>query len=387
MISEPTNDLMPELRFVIACLTVDPDKRLERMEEFRACSLDFHLVYQLSIHHRVYPLVYRALKELTPDWIPESLLKDLSSDYKWNTIHMVFQENELEKIHRLFDQANIRLLSLKGPFLAECIYGEISLRTCKDMDVMISLVDFDEANRILVELGYKPDIKKKILNSWKWNDHHLSYIHPGKGLEVELHWRLNPEIGFEPSFDELWSRRRVLAQRGVPYMGSEDLFMFLATHGARHAWFRLRWLMDIVMLLRSEINWDLTLALWKKYHALIPGGQTLLLANRLFGSPIPEVVRELAHSSKSEEMADKAMVFITEMTDFTVLRERAVFFRKYLYGLRTGTQRFSYILSQLYPNWRDAETLPLPKSLHILYFPLRPFLFLYRRLKFGTMED
>ena len=31
-------------------------------------------------------------------------------------------------------------------------------------------------------------------------------------------------------------------------------------------------------------------------------------------------------------------------------------------------------MSFLYPYPEDAETLPLPKYLHFLYFPLRPFL-------------
>ena len=35
-------------------------------------------------------------------------------------------------------------------------------------------------------------------------------------------------------------------------------FYFLITHGARHGWSRLRWLMDIDKMLNGKLDWDKT---------------------------------------------------------------------------------------------------------------------------------
>ena len=86
-----------------------------------------------------------------------------------------------------------------------------------------------------------------MLNDWKWREHHLSYFHPEKGIQLEIHWRLHPPPSKEPSFEELWKRKRKseLTTYPVYFLGQEDLFLYLITHGARHGWFRLRWLIDI----------------------------------------------------------------------------------------------------------------------------------------------
>ena len=37
----------------------------------------------------------------------------------------------------------------------------------------------------------------------------------------------------------------MLSHQIYHYLGNEDLLSYLADHGARHGWFRPRWLMDI----------------------------------------------------------------------------------------------------------------------------------------------
>ena len=72
-------------------------------------------------------------------------------------------------------------------------------------------------------------------------------FHPTKQIKLEIHWRLNPGPGKEPGFEELWKRKRksTLTSNSVYMLGEEDLFLFLVSHGARHGWSRLRWLVDI----------------------------------------------------------------------------------------------------------------------------------------------
>ena len=51
-----------------------------------------------------------------------------------------------------------------------------------------------------------------------------------------------------------------------------------------------------------------------------------------------------------------------------------MYHKRHLFSLMSIRQKFIYFLSFLYPYPTDVEVLPLPKYLHFLYFPLRPFL-------------
>ena len=51
-------------------------------------------------------------------------------------------------------------------------------------------------------------------------------------------------------------------------LGKEDLFLFLVSHGARHGWSRLRWLVDIKKIVKQELNWNEIHKLMRKYQML-----------------------------------------------------------------------------------------------------------------------
>ena len=57
----------------------------------------------------------------------------------------------------------------------------------------------------------------------------------------------------------------------------------------------------------------------------------------------------------------------------------AMYHKRHLFSLMSKRQRFIFIMSFLYPYPEDAEVLPLPKNLQFLYFPLRPFLWAWRK--------
>ena len=171
---------------------------------------------------------------------------------------MLHLTGEMEIICKLFNENQIKSIVLKGPVLAADLYGDLSLRTSSDLDILIPITELDKAEQLLIELGFEKDGEiQPVFNDWKWRSNHFTYFHPQKGVKCEIHWRLYPLPGKEPSFDELWERRRVSSLTNYPihYLGREDLFLYLASHGARHGWSRLRWLVDIDKLLKQEINW------------------------------------------------------------------------------------------------------------------------------------
>ncbi|MBW7459207.1 nucleotidyltransferase family protein, partial [Paenibacillus sepulcri] len=199
--------------------------------------MDWEAFIKLARHHRVYPYLYTRLKDIGHDLVPLPVLRGFYQEYCNNTFIMLGLCGEMERICKHFDEAHIRPLLLKGPVLAADLYGDISQRTSCDLDILIPIRDLLHAEAGLLELGYiKDDYIDTVLNDWKWRHHHTTFKHPRTGIKVELHWRLNPAPSKEPAFEELWSRRRRSPLSSYPlfYLGREDLFLFLVTHGARH---------------------------------------------------------------------------------------------------------------------------------------------------------
>jgi len=71
------------------------------------------------------------------------------------------------------------------------------MRTSKDLDILIPLENVAAAEEVLETLGYVTKEGRRItaVQSWKWREHHVCYMHPVKRTQVEVHWRLNPDSG------------------------------------------------------------------------------------------------------------------------------------------------------------------------------------------------
>jgi len=253
--------------------------------------------------------------------------------------------------------------------------------------MMVPLADVDQVDQLLTGLGYKKDdYIESILGDWKWRHHHVTYFHSEKPIKVEIHWRLNPGPGYEPSFDELWERKRVskLTNSPVYYLEREDLFFFLVTHGARHGWSRLRWLTDIDQILKQDINWNKLKNRMDRYHSLHIGGQALILTSQLLNSPLIEESNRFIRGTRSIQLAQDAIFYFERMINlhsYPVSDDVSTYHKEHLYSLMSTQQKLLFILSFMYPYPEDAETLPLPTKLHFLYFPLRPLLWGWRKWK------
>ncbi|MBT2686223.1 nucleotidyltransferase family protein [Bacillus sp. ISL-37] len=348
--------------------------------------LNWDLFIDLAMHHRTFPVLYPKLKQLQKEKIPEFVMKTLEMQYKQNTFRMLQLCAEMEQVSALFSMNDIKLLVLKGPVLASDLYGDLSRRTCGDLDVLIPINDLQKVEDLLLQEGYrKDDYIHTVLGDWKWRHHHVTYFHETKPIKLEIHWRLNPGPGVEPAFEELWARKRVssLTKTPVYYLGKEDLFTFLVSHGARHGWSRLRWLMDISQMAEQEMDWQQILSMFGKYSSRDVAGQALILAAELLGSRQPEGTEQV-FTSKAKTLAQEAIFYFEKMVNLhndPVPDEVASFHKEHLFSLMSKKQKALFILSFLYPYPEDAETLPLPKPLHFLYFPLRPCLVVWRRTR------
>ncbi|MFK4437019.1 hypothetical protein ABIA61_002365 [Paenibacillus sp. RC21] len=378
-----------ELTLLLFLLRKDATSRLDAVHAAYLYGFDWTRLLRLAEHHRVVPAVYLQLKRINHPAIPAELLRNLQAQYHRNTLRMLHLQAEAGRVTRLLMNHGIRVLMLKGPALAQQLYGDVSLRTSKDVDLLIAPDDMDQAEHWMREAGYvSKSGEARVLGSWKWKDHHASFLHPHKRVEIELHWRLQPDAGGEPSFDELWDHRQMseATATGAPCMytlGSEHQFLYLSAHGARHGWFRLRWLVDIDRLAVRAVDWEALLPMLRRYGGVPVGGQAWALAAALLGTSVPEPLRQVAATRQAHRLALSALDFIQASVPAEYpVAEPATHqptSRSYLLSLKGPSHRLMYLISRLLPSTGDPAVLPLPRQLHFLYIPLRPFLWLKRR--------
>jgi len=380
-------DLSNELKLLLAMLEDNSADALAMECNEWLEVVNWNHVIELARHHRVFPYINKEIQKIKKDSIPPFVLQMFQRDYCRNTLLMLSLSGEMEQIAKLFSERAIRALFLKGPIIAADLYGDVSLRTSSDLDLLVPFNDLAKAEQLLEDLGYiKDDYIDTILNDWKWRHHHVTFVHPIKKTKVEIHWRLNPFPSKEPHFDQLWERKRKssLISRPIYYLGREDLFLFLVTHGARHGWSRLRWILDIKKLINQPIDWVKLTALLKKYKYLHLGSLAVLLSARLFSIPFQEGMKPLLHSRKGGWLVEDTMFYIQRMINLhsePLTEEISSYHKKYLFSLLTIKQKGLFIASFLYPYPEDAQTLRLPKSMHFLYFLLRPALWAVRKHK------
>ncbi|MEH7545753.1 nucleotidyltransferase family protein [Neobacillus vireti] len=387
--NEKIKQFPKELNLLLSMLKKEDNVIVFKKEHFENIKWDIFI--QLSKHHRVFPIIYKRIRELEGNYIPPAVLQALSQIYQRNIFRMLHLSGETEKISKLFSNNKIRTLFLKGPVLAADLYGDISLRTSADLDVLIPIEKLNQAEELLLNEGYiKDDYILTVLNDWKWRHHHITFFHPQKDIKVEIHWRLNPGPAKEPKFDDLWKRKResTLASQPLYTLGLEDLFLFLVSHGSRHGWSRLRWLDDIKQMVESEINWKKTFNILKRFHYYDVGGQALYLAINLLDAKVPTEMNKIINRKRTKQLALDALFYIRQMINLhtdPVPKEIAEYHKRHLFSLMSNTQKFFFILSFLYPYPEDADYLPLPRVFHFLYFPLRPVIFLLRKTKMRSV--
>jgi len=144
---------------------------------------------------------------------------------------------ELAGLLRRFAERNIDVLPLKGPALAEVLYGDAALRSCDDLDLLVRHEDFSKAEKLLFDAGFsarpEPD------------DYHRKFVRDE--VMVELHFRIASPRSFPFDLAGAWSRARRRKFRYAPMLAfsDEDLVLFLCLHGLKHGFSRLIWIMDV----------------------------------------------------------------------------------------------------------------------------------------------
>ncbi|MEL7657439.1 MAG: nucleotidyltransferase family protein, partial [Bacillota bacterium] len=305
----PSRKIPSELCLMLACTCCDTTKT----EKLLMQPINWNLLIQLAVYHRVHPMVYKTLNQLSNPTAPEHVLDFLRQKYQENALNALSMTGETVNLVKCLEKHGVCAVVLKGMPLAWYLYGDIAIRPSRDIDILVTPDKIKTVQDILKSEGYRTILPEHNLTARQLqillkSDHgrHFGYRHSKKNIFVELHWKL----GHALSMPVERNIKKIEVPGGLlPVLADEEWLLYLILHGADHAWFRLRWLVDIVKFIqRGDTDWKKVeiMAEYAGMQSFLHQG--LLLANRLLAVPLPPYFQSiLPHDRTAWKLACMAM--------------------------------------------------------------------------------
>ncbi len=247
--------------------------------------LNWGQVFKLARFHRVQGLLWNAVAP-NASAIPPGIRDALSSDARKIAADSLRVAAESLELRDDFAAAAMPLVFLKGSALGSLAYKEPALKTAIDIDLLIDPADIEHASRILRGRGYRSIMPadENALRRWHRRSKESVWSREQPPFQIDLHTRaadnprLIPDISVHSPVQ--------LTDIGLRTFAPDEMFSYLAVHGASSTWFRLKWISDFAAFLHPKESAEIR-RLYDRSQEIGAGraaGQALLLADRLFAT-------------------------------------------------------------------------------------------------------
>jgi hypothetical protein len=141
-----------------------------------------------------------------------------------------------------FHRRAVPAIPLKGPWLAERLYGDSALRLYADLDLLVKRADFLRSEELLSGLGFSAAERR--------DDYARTFCRDD--ITLELHDDVENPLAVDFGIEKAWERAQLAEFDGIParLLGPSDELLFLCLHGARHRFERLSHVLDLVLAFR-----------------------------------------------------------------------------------------------------------------------------------------
>lgn len=349
----------PEVELLLSCVREQTlDNPGGHNTTFAADDLDWETVVDLARRHRLQPFVHRSLTENEIP-IPSDVRADLEKASEALVRRNLYMVSELVDVLDRLEEEDVRVLTYKGPSLAELAYRDITLREFVDLDLLVPKEDFSEAIDILCAGNYVveesfPAFGEKTLQE------------QDTGLPIDLHYRVTPaRYPFTFPFDRLWERRAEVSLWGetVQTFSPSDLLPVVAVHGTRHFWVQLEWLVSFTALIQHEsVNWARVLRRSKQTGCDRMVLLGLQLSQELLGLSLPERISTIIDDERIVQLLSERVISRTVYQNVDYSKDnRPLHYERYLaqlilmrglrargeYGARIGSSLIANRLSSV----------------------------------------
>lgn len=374
--------LSPEIRLLLACAHSSVGASdIAEMRALVSQGIHWPTLYGLAMEQSVIPLLFMSLNSTCCDLVPPDVLDELHSLYQANLRSNLFLTSELLEILKEFSAHQIDAIPYKGPILATTVYKNLALRQSGDLDIIVRESDVHRARELILRHGYQlfwpaiklSDAQEKAHLTHKYN---YNFVHPEKGVTLELHWGITPRyFSLPPDSEWLWEHLEMVSLGGltIPSFNPEDYLLILCIHGANHCWMRLSWITDISELLHQnpDLDWAYLFQQADQFGCTRIVLLGLMVCHKLLGVSLPDIATRRLGRDRSIEVLVRQVLhqFATHSIGFAWPLEVPLF---HLKSRERLNDRVKYCLYVAAPSVKDWEFIKLPDSLSFFYYILRP---------------
>jgi hypothetical protein len=381
-------DETAEFRLVRATAASHLDaERRHSIQSALVNDLDWDAVVVLAETHATSSLLHLNLRKAECDRVPAQVVASLRARHHAQAARNLVLAEELSRLVDVCRHEGIRVLPIKGPTLAVLAYGDLSLRSFVDLDLLIAPQDFDRACQAICAGGCVPayELTRDEQTYHVATRRQLPFL--GRhAVMIELHSSLTDDYYHLPlDFETLWSRRQVVMVAGheLETLSMDDLCLLLVVHGAKHWWSCLMWICDFAELMRPEVSvhWANLLQQARELRCDTMLLLAASLAKNVLHADLPPPLAADCETNRTVQLLTGEL----EEQLLSARAQRPPRWQEMRYHYRCQgniglTLRFfAHMLFQ--PHLPDWQFVRLPRPLWFLYPVLRPLRLLSKRLR------
>ncbi len=379
MKKNPNPSFTPEQELLLWLIRVDHTKD-QRAAEILSAGVDWNYVRKTAIQHGIIPLLYKKLKNEMSDLVPSKELEEFRTLFMANAVRNLRMTQQLIKVLDHLSDAGIEAMPFKGPVLAVQAYGDLSMRSFSDLDIVIHRCDFEQTYDLLTKSGYSCALSGNQAHYLLKTDIELTFDHPE--YHIDIHWAFAHKfMAFNVDTEKFFKESIVYLLQGKKLKGlcPEDTFLVLSIHGANHYWIRLKWIADIIFFIyqNPNMNWQKIFDKSKNFTMNTLLYQSLNLAIEMGGLSLPEEIKNSIHANNIQKKCKSL-----DKIRFQLFSKERLRLHSSLHIISRREERipiqlkyfFSQIIYSIFtPKSRDLEIIDLPWFLYPLYLIIRPF--------------
>ncbi|ESA34080.1 hypothetical protein N836_19005 [Leptolyngbya sp. Heron Island J] len=392
-----TTILKPEISLLLHCvrwhLNASYQEQIQEQIQPLIDQLDWDKMLKMAQFHRLLPLLHKFLTSSSSIKLPDCVLQELRRRHLKNLGNNFSLVQELVSVLKILETEDIKAITFKGPITAISAYGDLSLRTFGDLDLLVHPDDFLRLREVAINHGYHCDrlmaaeeracLKKlspEKQAAYFKSEKEFSLFNPKNRIFLDIHQGILSKQ-FAPLFDTRWvwdyTQTIKIGGRQVLGLKPEVQILILCAQGAEDYWNQLGKICDVAMLVHRhpELDWDALITLSKQLDVLPRLLLGLVLINHLYGVALPDEIQEMIKNSPSIQRLASTVQQDILLKNNCQPKSRLTIPR-FIYQLRlmnNWKNQARSILAIMNPTLADLAAISLPKSLFFVYYLLRPF--------------
>ncbi|WP_029131950.1 nucleotidyltransferase family protein [Sedimenticola selenatireducens] len=284
-----------ELSLLLCLCRTEPAEHARNLLQEAPDDFDWGFLVQTAYAHGVTGLLCNSLINMPKTLIPEVILEASQEHLRQHRASNQILVDQLTHILTELAATDIEAIPFKGPTLAISAYGDLALRTFRDLDFLIHKTKIQPCLDKMEEIGYTQNMHLSPRQMQAFLGYSGQDVLYGEGIPVEPHWTFAPHtFALDIDYAGLWDRTQKITFNGqhIRNLAPEDELIILCIHGSKEKWTKLKWVADVAEFTRShpELDWKQLFVLAESQGLARMVKLGLKLAELLLEAQIPPVV-------------------------------------------------------------------------------------------------